>query len=155
MIARRGILLISVAAAAAPSLLGATNQRGAGMKVTRVFAGADGRSHFEDIELPQHEVRAGVAETDWFTASRASLRFIEPNEDFREQPRHPAPRRQVAVILQGKLECEVSDGAKRRFDAGSVVLLEDTQGEGHITRIAQAPCSFVTIDLGQAPFPSR
>ena len=125
------------------------------MRVTRVSTGADGHSHFEDIVLPQHEVRTGVSETDWFTGSPASLRFIKPSDNFREQPRHPAPRRMVSVILQGALECEVSDGAKRRFDAGSVVLLEDTQGEGHITHIAQAPCAFINIDLGEAPFPSH
>jgi hypothetical protein len=37
--------------------------------------------------------------------------------------------------MSGELEVEVSDGEIRRFSAGSLVLLEDTTGKGHLTRV--------------------
>ena len=115
--------------------------------ITRVFTGTDGRSHFGEVELAEHDVRAGVFETEWLEASRLSLRFLNPRPGFTEQPRHPAPRRQLAVILAGMLEVECGEGEVRRFGPSSVVLLEDTTGTGHITRVVEAPCRFVQIAL--------
>jgi hypothetical protein len=51
----------------------------------------------------------------------------------RELP-HPAPRRQLFCNLRGEYEVTASDGTVRRFPAGSLLLLEDTSGEGHTTR---------------------
>lgn len=118
------------------------------MRLTRIYTGDDGRSHFEDVILPEHGVRAGVVETDWFDAARVSLRFLAPTGDFVAQPRHVAPRRQVAVITTGALEVECAEGETRRFDAGDVVLLEDVRGEGHTTRVMSSPCALVQIALG-------
>jgi hypothetical protein len=119
-----------------------------GMHVTRIYTGDDGRSHFEDVTLPEHAVRAGVVETEWFDAARVSLRFLAPMGDFVEQPRHVAPRRQVAVITNGALEVECAKGETRQFGVSAVVFLEDVQGEGHITRVMSSPCAFVQIALG-------
>ncbi|MGH7932300.1 MAG: hypothetical protein ACREQN_03925 [Candidatus Binataceae bacterium] len=47
---------------------------------------------------------------------------------------HNAPRRQLVVNLCGEVEITVSDGGKRRFGAGSVLLAEDLTGKGHISR---------------------
>ena len=48
---------------------------------------------------------------------------------------HPAPRRQIMFCLAGELEVRVSDGEVRTFGPGSVVLVEDTEGRGHISRV--------------------
>ena len=89
------------------------------MRLTRIYTGDDDRSHFEDVLLPEHQVREGVVETEWFDATRASLRLLFPDTGFAEQPRHVAPRRQVAMIITGALEVECAEGAIRRFGAGS------------------------------------
>jgi len=53
---------------------------------------------------------------------------------FRETPSdydfkwHPAPQRQVIVLIKGRCESKVSSGETRQFGAGDVVLLEDTEG---------------------------
>ncbi len=118
-------------------------------RITRVFTGPDNRSHFGELTLPEHEIRSGVSETDWINASRVSLRFLTPGTGFVEQPRHPAPRRQLAIILSGMLEVECGPSEVRRFGPSSIVLLEDTKGEGHVTRVIEAPCSFVQIALDE------
>ena len=115
--------------------------------ITRVFTGPDGRSHIGEFPLPEHEVRNGVIETEWLDALSVSVRSIQPGPDFKTQPRHVAPRRHLSVILAGTLELECSPTEVRRFGPGSLVLLEDTTGEGHITRIVEAPVSFVQIAL--------
>jgi quercetin dioxygenase-like cupin family protein len=61
---------------------------------------------------------------------------------------HPAPRRQYVITLFGQGEIELSDGTKRRFGAGDIMLADDTAGRGHITRVVGAePRRYVTIPL--------
>jgi len=155
---REALALLATAAMAAcgsaqqPAGAAALGQGRNPMRLTRIYTGDDDRSHFEDVLLPEHQVHEGVVETEWFDATRASLRLLFPDTGFAEQPRHVAPRRQVAVIITGALEVECAEGAIRRFGAGSVVLIEDTRGEGHVTRVIQSPCAFVQIALaGGAP----
>jgi hypothetical protein len=47
---------------------------------------------------------------------------------------HPSPERQFFFQLAGEIETEVSDGEVRRFGPGSIHLLDDVEGKGHITR---------------------
>jgi hypothetical protein len=44
---------------------------------------------------------------------------------------HPAPRCQFMTFVSGEIEAETGDGQRRRFGAGSIVLVEDTSGLGH------------------------
>ena len=48
---------------------------------------------------------------------------------------HPAPERQLIVCLSGRFEITVGDGQSRRFGPGDMVLMEDTHGQGHVTRV--------------------
>ena len=120
---------MALAACGSPWRLAGERRRGGtgrtGIRATRIYTGDDGRSHFEEVTLPKHDIRAGVTETDWFDATRVSLRFLDSAGVFVDQPRHVAPPRQVAVITNGALEVECAEGATRRFGAGAVVLLED------------------------------
>ena len=36
-------------------------------------------------------------------------------------------------MLRGAIEVEVSDGTRRRFEPGDLVLVTDTTGRGHVT----------------------
>jgi hypothetical protein len=48
---------------------------------------------------------------------------------------HPAPCRQYVIVLEGEVEVTTSDGESRVVGSGEVVLVEDTHGKGHITKI--------------------
>ena len=48
---------------------------------------------------------------------------------------HPSPMRMWVFILSGEIEFETSDGERRRVAAGSAILLEDTTGKGHQSRV--------------------
>lgn len=47
---------------------------------------------------------------------------------------HRAPRRMWLVVVQGEAEVTASDGEVRHFGLGSVLLMDDLSGKGHITR---------------------
>ena len=104
----------------------------------RVHADSSGASHFADEELAFHLADFAppappVSVTD--AQSAEGVVFLSsPSGWFGDW--HPAPRRQFIFVLQGNLEVEVSDGETRQFGAGAVILVEDTSGQGHITRVA-------------------
>jgi hypothetical protein len=56
---------------------------------------------------------------------------------------HPVPRRQIFVTVSGEYEVSVGDGVTRRFPPGAVLVLEDTTGMGHSTRVVSAQDVFV------------
>lgn len=58
---------------------------------------------------------------------------------------HPAPVRELAVYLSGEGEIEASDGTVRRLEPGTILLVEDTTGKGHKTRVTGADEMLVVI----------
>lgn len=116
------------------------------MKITRLYTGSDGKSHFEDVEIHLTE----VAPTDWrskFTrASGIIFRETSPRYDL---DFHVAPQRQYVITVKGYVEIIVGDGTSRRFGPGDIMLAEDTNGQGHISRAVNdepRQCIFVTLD---------
>jgi hypothetical protein len=116
------------------------------MEIVRIYAGTDGRSHFEDVTIE-------LADTG--PAGRISERWAGPGVQFREVggsyhlDYHVAPRRQLVVNLTGSVEIEVGGGERRVFGPGSILLAEDTTGQGHISRNVGGQartCLFVHLD---------
>lgn len=48
---------------------------------------------------------------------------------------HVSSARNMFVVLSGEWEVTASDGESRRFAAGSALLVEDTTGKGHSSRV--------------------
>ena len=106
------------------------------MKVTRVYTGGDGESHFEEIEVDIGKLQPGDG---------IVFRHASPGEvnDW-----HVAPRRQYVINLSGHSEVEIGDGTKLRFGPGDIFLADDTTGRGHISRVVGTqPRRFVLIPL--------
>jgi hypothetical protein len=101
------------------------------MKITRVFATPDGESHFEEIEVPLRDAGEIGRLSEGIPAHQIIFRENVPSYDY---DWHHAPQRQYIVLLDGAIELEVSDGERRRFSGGDVLLVEDTWGRGHRTR---------------------
>ena len=114
------------------------------MKAARIYTGADGRSHFEDLDIPLKPSNYGT------------LSDLVPSSGviFRETPVggaldfHVAPRRQFVITLAGEYEIELEDGSVHRYGPGHVTLAEDLTGKGHITRVVgNQPRVTATIPL--------
>lgn len=107
------------------------------MRYARLYANDDGESHFDDIEID-------LALTDYAPpAAPLSLSsFIRATQfRFMNAPAgwssdwHAALARSVFFVLSGEWEVTASDGESRFFPRGSVLLVEDTQGKGHSSRV--------------------
>jgi hypothetical protein len=48
---------------------------------------------------------------------------------------HPTPKRIWIFCLRGQMEFKASDGAAHHLEPGSTMLLEDTSGRGHHSRV--------------------
>jgi len=117
------------------------------MRVTRIFTGADGESHFEDMDIPLKDLGSVGAMSKLIEAT--GVVFRETGADY-DLDWHNAPRRQFVLMLSGgEVEIEVRDGSKRRLGPGDILLAEDTTGRGHISRaVDDEPrvSIFITLD---------
>lgn len=96
------------------------------MGIYRVFAGPDGESHIEEIDLASHPELKSLQNV---TEVR-----IQPPGELRNMDFHPLSERRVLIHLSGEVEIGVSDGNKHVFRSGDVRLMEDTTGRGHTHR---------------------
>jgi quercetin dioxygenase-like cupin family protein len=96
-----------------------------------LYADADGESHFEDIALSGMRQGHAMVSAAIPLSSMIMRRVVSGGGDA---VAHNAPRRQFIVHLEGSVEVEASDGERRRFGPGDVVLVEDVDGDGHRTR---------------------
>lgn len=107
------------------------------MRYTRLFADDHGESHFADIEID-------FTATD-YVQSAAPVDFSAPlpasQVAFLRAPAgwasdfHVSSARNLFVVLNGEWEVSASDGESRRFAGGSALLVEDTTGKGHASRV--------------------
>jgi hypothetical protein len=120
------------------------------MQYVRIFSDPTGASHFEDVTVPPAPGISEPARQLSAPLDVGSMLFRHV-EALEEPPWHVAPRRQFVVHLEGSVEVEVSDGEVRRFGPGSVVLLEDVEGDGHLTRPIDGGRTTLFITLEPAP----
>jgi quercetin dioxygenase-like cupin family protein len=116
------------------------------MKVTRVYADAAGESHFDEIHVPLRDAGTIGRLSERQPVTSVIFRENDPDYDF---DWHCAPQRQYILLLDGEIELETSDGEKRRFSGGDILLVEDVTGRGHRTRtVNNQPrrSVFVTLD---------
>jgi len=94
--------------------------------IFRVYAGADGESHIEELDLDRHpEYRSFENPTEARIQHFPELR----NMDF-----HPLPERRLIIHVSGEAEIGLSDGTKHIFRPGDIRLMEDVTGRGHTHR---------------------
>jgi quercetin dioxygenase-like cupin family protein len=113
------------------------------MKLTRIYAGDDGQSHFEDLELPMDESQRR-ATSDALSATTAAFGV---SAQLGAQDWHHAPRRQLVAVLSGALEIRVGDGSSRRFGVGDVFFADDLAGQGHHTSDVGGPMRLLYVHV--------
>ena len=113
----------------------------------RLYSDSFGESHFEDVEID-------LASTDYTpSAPPLFLSDITATTQFRfmQTPAgwtsdwHTASARTIFIVLSGEWEVTASDGESRRFSAGSALLVEDTTGKGHSSRVTSKEDSLAAM----------
>ena len=107
---------------------------------TRVYTGDDNETHFEDIGVRfVYQDYGEKIPTVWLPEDgimeAAGFHFVSMPANWDGGDWHPAPRRQFIIPLSGEMMFQVSDGERRVFGPGDVLLVEDTSGKGHISRM--------------------
>jgi hypothetical protein len=94
------------------------------MKFFRLYAGADGQSHFEPLDSD--------AQSAFFNTRQPATGLLLRNGfaphivNF-----HRAPRRRWVITLSGCVDIGLGDGTIMSFYPGDIFLAEDTAGQGH------------------------
>jgi hypothetical protein len=116
-------------------------------RFTRLYADADGDSHFQDVDRELNLVEFAPRAPQLFLSEPSSVTqfsfFAAPagwKSDF-----HPSPSRNLFILASGEWEVTASDGEARRFASGNVLLVEDTTGRGHTSRVISAEDSLAVL----------
>jgi hypothetical protein len=114
---------------------------------TRLFSDSSGESHFDDVEI-------NFAAVDYTPSApplnlsditnATSVRFMEAPAGW-SSDWHTSPARTLFIVLSGEWEVTVSDGESRRFAIGSAILVENTSGRGHSSRITSVDGSLAAM----------
>ena len=109
----------------------ATAQERTPIKVTRIYTGEDGKTHIEELDVPLGPRRGATERSEPVPVT--SFQFSRSSPDYFHDWHH-APRRQYVVTLAGEAEVEIGDGTTIRLHPGHILLAEDLDGQGHISR---------------------
>ena len=108
--------------------------------IFRLYAGDDGESHMEALELASHP------ELTTLQGAKGVVFRSSPPGYFSDW--HTAPRRQYIITLSGEAEIGLGDGTIHRLGPGDVNMAEDLTGHGHTTRVVgQVPRVTATIHI--------
>lgn len=104
---------------------------------TRLYTDEQGESHFEDVDAPLNSVPFAPLTppldlSAFLPATQCAFLGGAPgwSGDW-----HPSSARNFFVVLTGEWEIEASDGTIKKFSANDVLLVEDTTGKGHRSRV--------------------
>jgi len=107
------------------------------VSVIRIWADEEGESHLENVDLEfAAENVFPSAPPLLLTSPQAASGYVFAratpgwNADW-----HPSPTRQLAVYLRGEGTIQAGDGESRPLRPGTVLLVEDTAGQGHVTKV--------------------
>ena len=101
--------------------------------VTRLFTGPDNKTHAEEITVPLPLKPANGSSERSQLMSFKDAQWVRTSTSY-DLDWHPAPRRQYVVTVSGESEVVIGDGTRIRLYPGKVMLVEDTTGQGHISK---------------------
>jgi hypothetical protein len=107
------------------------------LSYVRLFSDASGESHFGPLEIGM-TTRNFAPPAPSFDVSEltpaSSCGFLRVPKGWTGEL-HPSPMRMWVFFLSGEMEFEASDGERRPGLPGKAILLEDTTGKGHLSRV--------------------
>jgi quercetin dioxygenase-like cupin family protein len=120
------------------------------MKYERLYPDQNGETHFQRVELDLEEMDyrppAPLLFVSHATAASA-IQFVRLPAGWEGKNITP-PQQQYLICLQGQIEITSSGGAKRTVEPGETVLMEDTSGKGHRTRVlGKSDCIAAVVAL--------
>lgn len=120
------------------------------MQLTEIYADDRGETHFRKVEISLElrefappSMPVHVSEEMATTASRFMIAPPGWDKEY-----HPTPRRQLCVMLKGKLTVTATDGETIEMGPGGVLLVSDLACKGHLSQIiGDEDASFLFVGL--------
>jgi quercetin dioxygenase-like cupin family protein len=106
----------------------------------RIYSSPDGESHFEDTNEELDLVDLIPSAPQLYlskSAPAAEFSFFGAPAGW-QSDWHPSASRNLFFVISGEWEVTASDGEARRFKVGDVLLVEDTEGKGHRSRVTSS-----------------
>jgi hypothetical protein len=123
------------------------------MEVVEIYGDAAGETHLRPTTIefeirnfapPSQPVRVSAE-----IPSLSSVFVVAPPGWDREF--HPTPRKQLAVLLDGRIRISVTDGDTIEIKAGGTFLLNDMASKGHLTEVqGEQDASFLLVVLEES-----
>ena len=120
------------------------------MRYVRIYSAEDGGSRFEDVEVtgepaPIVDGLPPLLVSGPFPVQTAL--FVDQPQEATDWLAHVSPRRQWVILLSGRVAVTTTDGARREFIAGDVILAEDTTGQGHLSTPLTTDVTFIMLPM--------
>ena len=120
------------------------------VKVLRLYSNDQGESCFDTYEISRMLRNfappadpffvSDVAAATGYVALRLPIGWIGEA--------HSTPRRQILFCLAGSMEITTSSGEARVIATGDALLMADTTGKGHVTKVTSAgPVDAIIVQL--------
>jgi len=114
----------------------------------RLYADAQGESHFDEVEIPLQstatpwgaplDISSPVPAACWLFAGASPGSFFDW---------HTVAFPQLGIVVGGEIEIRTSDGQARLLKRGDYLLAEDTTGKGHQGRVVGAePVLYIFVN---------
>jgi quercetin dioxygenase-like cupin family protein len=113
-------------------------------RYTTLLTDAQGKTYFVSSESELKAQSETIKQTDPFQAGNASFMWLPKDATY---PWHTTPVRQYLLILQGAMSVEAGTGETQTFSAGDVLLVADTAGQGHRTRVGEEGVLFALVEI--------
>ena len=118
--------------------------------LTEIYADEQGETHFRKIEI-NFEIREfappsmPVNVSPEVPTTTCCFMIAPPGWD---KDYHPTPRKQLCVMLEGKLTVTATDGDTFEMGRGGVLLVNDATSKGHLSQIqGDEDASFLFVGL--------
>lgn len=98
--------------------------------VTRLYTGADGQSHIDQVPVVFHGAPDEVS-----AAERTSSAYLARGVPGMFETWHTTRRKRYIVVISGEAEVTATDGERARLVPGTLYLTEDLTGKGHTFRV--------------------
>lgn len=116
------------------------------MKITKLYAGDDGESHFGEVAVNFSVIKELGQYSLPFPVRTMRFRAFGPDHFF---DWHNAPEPQYIIYLEGEVSVEIGSGEKRIFKPGEVLFATDLKGRGHCSRTLSAGKSIIVTTLSE------
>lgn len=103
------------------------------MLLLHLYRDADGESHFRELDLVPQDTTAGP------TRQPVTSLTFSRRPGGAEGRWLPGAERHYVFFFAGQTEIGASDGTKKVFGAGDVLLIDDAGGKGHSSRVLAGP----------------